>query len=112
MAEDLYEDEFGPGGGLLGEPPSMSVVPVTIDDAELAGWQSLGIWCRGCCTTFASWRGLRRETRCRRLDEIATRFRCKRCGSRPAHVWLNWCGGRDNRDERLLTVFGSDDSDA
>ena len=105
MAKDPYEDEFGSGNGLMGEPPSMAVVPLTIDDAELEGWQSLGIWCRGCGTTFASWRGLRRETRYRRLDEIAARFRCKKCRSRPAHVWLYWRGGWDGKNERELTIL-------
>lgn len=97
-------DEFSEPCGLMHEPPIIDAFIDTIDDAELARWQYLGTAC-ACKILYHPWRMLRRETRYRRLAEIAARFRCRRCGLRPHRVWLYWRGGRDGKDERELTIL-------
>lgn len=86
------------------KPPDPSIVVRTIDEAELAGWDFLGTRCE-CHSVYHPWRLLRRQTRYRRLDEIAARFRCAKCGRRPERVWLYWRGGRYADEERERVVF-------
>ena len=102
---DIHEDdeEFGPASIML-EPPIVGTEIVTIDDAELARWQYLATRC-GCRAVYHPWRMLRRQTRYRRLDEIAVRLRCTKCGQTPKRAWLHWCGGPDSREEVNLTIF-------
>lgn len=97
------DDEFS-GSERMHEPPTVDAVVATIDDAELAGWTCLAIQCR-CGTVYSPWRLLRRKTKYRRLDEIAARLKCERCGRRPERVWLYWRGGRDATEEMEKTIL-------
>lgn len=88
----------------MADAPDINSPVSTIDDAELAGWQSLGTSC-GCQTVYHPWRLLRRETRYRCLEEIAVRFRCSKCGRRPTHVWLYWQGRQDIKEECVRVIL-------
>lgn len=88
----------------MGDAPDSTFPASTIDEAELAGWDYLAASCR-CGTTMIPWRLLRRETRYRRLDEIAARLKCKQRGCAPTRVWLYWRGGRDANQEMEKTIL-------
>lgn len=66
---------------------SATGIPVTIDDAELAGWTALGVRC-SCHLALVSWPNMRRSTHYRRLDEILPRLRCAKCGTPPIEATL------------------------
>lgn len=106
---DHLDDDFTDfGDDRMHEPPVFGATIETIDDAELAGWGYLAAACR-CGTTMIPWRVLRRETRYRRLDEIAARLRCKGHGCRPSRVWLYWRGGADAQEVYEKTILEKPD---
>lgn len=64
--------------------------PRTIDDAELAGWAELELSCDGCRQlSYLPFDHLRKRTRHRVLADIRARLVCRRCGRKPARIWLH-----------------------
>jgi hypothetical protein len=63
--------------------------PRTIDEAELAGWDSLETDC-GTCRILAvdPWAVIRRRSGHRKLSAIKERLVCHRYRKRPSKVWL------------------------
>ena len=62
--------------------------PETIDEAEAHGWQGIEAHCSRCGETIVPWLLLRRMTPRVRLDAIAARLHCSRCGALPERVSL------------------------